>query len=260
VRNCEAASPEPSPILLLVLLLLLFPSSCAPTQERDREGFTVTGKLLDHRGNPVSAAYVYAYSESTNTQGPADAMAEPSEAGGTYILILPEGTFTLVARKRQSGSISGPLRTGDLYGQFSEPLHGGPGDRAEADITLNVFRQGVEGDPNRILSTETRIRGIIVDISGANVPGAFVFAYKGSFRQDPPDFMAPPSDGEGRFEISLPGGGLYTVGARTGLGGKPRPDDTLGFWGPKDQPKEIEGGTVTEGVWIVLKPYKKIED
>jgi hypothetical protein len=184
-------------------------------------------------------------------------MSEPTEADGAYILILPEGTYTLVARRRQSGSISGPLSNGDFSGQFSKPLHAGSGLRTGVDITLGVFRQGMEGDPKRILSTDTRIKGIIVDNNGAPVSGAYVFAYKGPFRQDPPDYMAPPANGDGWFEISLPEGGFYVIGARTSLGGKPRADDSMGFWGKRDQPREIMDGTVTEGVRIVVKPYEE---
>ena len=97
-------------------------------------------------------------------------------------------------------------------------------------------------------------------ICGENgvLEGAHVFAYLGRWRPDPPEYLAPATGKDGRFEISLPGRGLYTIGARTGLRGKPRPSDNMGFWGEKDQPRQIEEGTVTEGVRIVVKPYKEI--
>lgn len=245
-----------SPLLLLLLFLLLIPSSCAPTQERAWEGVTVTGRLLDETGHPVQAAHVYAYRQSkSNTLGPADAMSEPTEADGAYILILPEGTYTLVARMRLSGSISGPLRNGDLSGQLSIPMRAGPGDRSGVDVRMSIFRQGSKGDPKRILTTHTRIKGIVTDPGGKVLAGVHVFAYRGGFRPDPPDYLAPTTGMDGRFEISLPEGGSYTIGARTGLRGKPRSGDSVGFWGDKDQPKEIIEDTVTEGVLIVIKPY-----
>jgi len=242
------------PLLLLFLLLSLF--SCAGPDTTDWSGITIAGKLVDDGGRPVLDAHVYAYLEDkANTLGPADAMSEPTGANGAYILILPEGTYTLVARKRLSGSISGPLRNGDMTGQLSKPLRAGPGERTGVDIKLRVFRQGLEGDPKRILTTHTRIKGIVTDPGGGVLEGAHVFAYRGAFRPDPPDYLAPATDKDGRFEISLPGGGSYTIGARTGLRGKPRPDDSTGFWGEKNQPREIGEGTVTEGVRIVVTPY-----
>ena len=242
----------PLPLLLLLLVL----PSCAGPDTTDWSGITIAGKLVDDSGHAVRDAHVYAYREDkSNTLGPADAMSEPTEADGTYILILPEGTYTLVARRRLSGSISGPLRNGDLSGQLSKPLRAGPGEKFDVDIKLNVFRQGSEGDPKRILTTYTRIKGIVTDPGGKVLEGVHVFAYRGAFRPDPPDYLAPVTDKDGRFEISLPGKGSYTIGARTGLRGKPRPDDSMGFWGRKDQPREIEEGTVTEGVRIVIRPY-----
>ena len=241
--------------LLLILLLLSLPS-CVPTQVKDWEGFTVNGKALDVMGHPVPNAHVYAYQEGkANTLGPADAMSEPTGPDGAYNLILPEGIYIIVARRRVSGSISGPLKSGDMSGQLSEPLHTAQVDHSNFDITLKVFRQGAQGDPKRILTTDTRISGIVVDTSGEALSGMHVFAYEGPFREDPPDYMASSTDGDGRFEISLPGGGAYTIGARTRLRGKPGPDDSMGFWGEKDRPWEIEEGSVTEGVRIVVVPY-----
>ncbi|MDF1526265.1 MAG: hypothetical protein RRA15_05535 [bacterium] len=182
-------------------------------------------------------------------------MSEPTGADGAYILVLPEGIYTLVARRRISGSISGPLRNGDMSGQMSKPLLAGPGDRTGVDLKLTVFRQGSDGDPKRILNTHTRIKGIVTDPAGKVMDGTHVFAYRGAFRSDPPDFLSPATGLDGQFEISLPGGGFYTIGARTGLRGKPRPEDSMGFWGGKDQPREIMEGSVTEGVRIVVTPY-----
>jgi hypothetical protein len=182
-------------------------------------------------------------------------MSEPSGSDGSYQLILPEGVYVIAARRRISGSISGPLRNGDFSGQLSEPvkaLHGGLNDLR---IVLSEFRQGLEGDPKRILTTDTRIEGRVVDISGKPVSGVHVFAYEGIFRSDPPDYMALATNEEGLFRISLPGGGEYTVGGRTGLGGKPRPDDSIGFWGGEREPQDVKEGEVTEGVVIVVVPY-----
>jgi hypothetical protein len=247
---------RPNLWFFLLPLLLIIPSSCTSTQVREWEGVTVSGTITDVGGHPVREAHVYAYQEDkAGTLGPADAMSEPTGANGAYILILPEGTYTLVARKRLSGSISGPLRSGDMAGQLSKPLRAGPGQTTGVDITLRIFRQGSEGDPKRILTTYTRVKGIVTDPGGQALEGAHVFAYSGVFRPDPPDYLAPATGRNGRFEISLPGGGSFTIGARTGLRGKPRPDDSMGFWGERDQPREIEEGTVTEGVRIVVVPY-----
>ncbi len=244
-------------LFLFALLIpgFLFPA-CSGSEIKSWSGIQITGKLVDDGDLPVRDAHVYAYLQGkSNTLGPADAMSEPTGADGAYVLILPEGTYILVARRRLSGSISGPLRNGDLSGQLSKPIRAGPGDRNGVDITLSIFRQGSAGDPKRILTTYTRIEGIVTDIGGKAMEGTHVFAYRGAFRPDPPDYLSLTTGLDGRFEISLPGGGYYTIGARTGLRGKPRPDDSLGFWGEKDQPREIEAGTVTEGVRIVVTPY-----
>lgn len=229
--------------------------SCASTQVNNWEGVTVTGRIVDAVDQPVQNAYIYAYVEGrTNTMGPADVMSEPTSPDGTYLLVLPRGSYILVARKRLSGSISGPLKKGDMSGHLSRPYSADRGGSG-VDIEMKAFRHGVEGDPKRILTTNTRVAGVVVDVHGAVLPAMNVFAYKGSFRTDPPDYMAASTDTKGRFEISLPGAGDYTIGARTGLGGKPGPDEKIGFWGDKYRPRVIEEGTIVEGVKIVVKPY-----
>jgi hypothetical protein len=244
------------PSQLLLLLLLLSLSSCTGPQKSSWEGARITGQLVDKENNPIQGGYVYAYSAGrSNTLGPADAMSEPSGKDGSYLLIVPEGIYVLAARKRLSGSISGPLRNGDLAGHVSEPVKAASGGLNGLSITLAEFRQGAEGDPKRIWTTDTRVEGRVVDPDGQPVQGAHVFAYKGVSRSDPPDFLAPVTDEEGVFRISLPGSGVYTIGARTGLRGKPRPEDRIGFWGEDDLLRKIVEGSVTEGVVIVISPY-----
>lgn len=260
VRAKDCRPPISSLFLQLLLLLILLSSSCAGPDTTDWSGMTIRGKLADDGGHPVEGAHVYAYSQGkSNTLGPAEGMSEPTGADGAYILILPEGIYTLVARRRMSGSISGPLRNGDMSGQMSKPIQTGPGDRTGVNITLTVFRQGSDGDPKRILNTYTRIKGIVTDPGGKVMDGTHVFAFRGVFRSDPPDLLSPATGLDGQFEISLPGGGFYTIGARTGLRGKPRPDDSIGFWGGKDQQWDIKEGSVTDGVRIVIRPYGDTE-
>jgi hypothetical protein len=248
-------------LLLSLLLLLLIPLSCAKTRVDIWEGFTISGKTLDVKGNPVTDVYVYAYEdERTGTLGPADAMSEPTGGDGVYTLILPEGKYALIARRRQSGSISGPLKNGDMYGKLPKTINADSRDRPGTDITMKYFRHGLEGNPEHLMTADTRIMGTVVDPDGMVLSGINIIAYRGSIRQDPPDIVGPVTDSKGRFAISLPGGGEYTIVARTGLGERPGPGDSIGFWGDRAVPTEVYEGTVIDGVKIVVRPYKEIEN
>ena len=241
-----------------VSLLLLWGCAGRPFQQEDTswKGAEITGILTDEDGDPVPGGYVYAYGgERKSTLGPADAMSEASETGGQYLLIVPPGSYRVVARKRGSGSISGPLRNGDLVGEFPGRVSVKRPGNSGLDISLRVFRQGLEGDPSRVLSTDTIVSGIVLNSEGHPLAGAHAFAYRGTFRRDPPDFLSRVTGRNGRFVLNLPGDGIYSIGARTGSRGRPGSGDLMGFWGNSMKPRRIAAGSRTGGLRLVLRPY-----
>ncbi len=247
-----------STLYVLTMVILVFSISCAARDVRDTGDWTgveVTGKLTDMDGGPVSGGYLYAYEYGSSILGPAQAMSEPSESSGKYIMVVPPGEYNLVARRRLSGSISGPLRNGDLAGRVEGVFIAGSGVVSNVDIVLRVFRQGSEGDPTKILNTRTRVSGVLIDTTGRPVAGAHAFAYRGKSRRDPPDYLSESTESDGRFSISLPDGGKYAIGARTGLRGRPRDDDLIGFWGGPDETKFIGDGEVVENIELKLVPF-----
>jgi hypothetical protein len=212
-------------------------------------------------GTPIQNGYVYAYGASrVNILGPADAMSEITEVDGVYNIIVPGGEYRLVARKRLSGAIGGPLRNGDMVGKRPETLVTHSSVVSGLDIVMRVFEQGQEGDPSKILKTNTVLTGVILDEAGDPLAGAHAFAYQGDFRKDPPDFLSPITVQDGRFTLSLPGGGEYTIGARKGFRGRPRTGDLIGFWGNSRQSRSIVDGKTTGGVTLVLKAYEELDD
>jgi len=225
------------------------------------EGSRITGVLMDQSGQPIQGGYVYAYGESrVNILGPADAMSEKTEIDGVYNLILPAGEYRLVARKRLSGAIGGPLRNGDMVGKRPETRVTHSSVVSDLDIVMRVFEQGQEGDPSKILKTNTVLTGVILNEAGDPLAGAHAFAYQGDFRKDPPDYLSPITNQDGRFVLNLPGGGEYTIGARTGFRGPPRKGDLIGFWGDSRLPKDIVEGKSTSGMTLVLRAYGELDD
>ena len=249
-----------STLYCLMAVFFGFSVSCAARDVRDTEDWTgveVTGRLMEVEGNSVSGGYLYAYEYGSSILGPAQAMSEPSANSGKYIMVVSPGEYNLVARKRLSGSISGPLRNGDLVGRVEGVFKADSGVVSDVDIVMRVFRQGSEGDPAKILNTRTRISGVIIDRVGRPVAGAHAFAYRGKLRRDPPDYLSYATGPDGRFSISLPDGGKYAIGARTGLRGRPRDDDMIGFWGGPDETKFIGEGDVIENVELKLVPFSE---
>ncbi len=248
----------------IVLAMMTAFVGCSGTTTRTDsawQGSQVTGVLMDDSGQPIEGAYVYAYGGSrVNILGPADAMSERTDADGVYTVIVPGGEYRMVARKRLSGAIGGPLRNGDMVGKRPKTVVTHSSVVSDLDIVMRVFEQGKDGDPARMLATNTVVTGAILDEAGNPLAGAHAFAYQGDFRKDPPDFLSPTTDMDGRFTLSLPGGGEYTVGARTGFRGRPRNGDLIGFWGNSRRSRSIVDGKTTSGVTLVLKAYGELND
>ena len=249
---------------LIVLILIWAVVSCSGTTPRSDDswkGSRITGVITDPEGRPVEGGHVYAYGGSrANILGPADAMSEKTGADGVYHIYLPKGEYRLAARKRVSGAIGGPLRNGDMGGKKRETVAVYTDIVSGQDIVVRVFEQGREGDPAKILTTDTVLRGTVVDGAGNPLADAHVFAYLGGFRKDPPDFLSPLTGKDGRFTLHLPGDGEYTIGARTGSRGRPRDGDLIGFWGGSRTPRNVFGGKTVSNVKLVLKAYGDLDD
>ncbi len=260
MREYTVKNSVKSTVCCLFVLTFVFLAACSDRLVRDSDDWTgaeVTGQLTDISDDPISGAYLYAYIYGRTVLGPAQAMSEPSGDNGRYQMVMPPGEYTLVARKRISGSISGPLRNGDLVGRISGAFPVRRGDHYDVDVVLRVFTMGTAGDPSKILDTDTKITGIITGINGKAIGGAHVFAYRGKLRRDPPDFLSAATGPDGRFSISLPGGGEYSIGARTGLRGRPGAGDMVGFWGETGGPKTVKGGRTIKNVELKLVPFSE---
>ncbi|TNF50374.1 hypothetical protein EP232_00710 [bacterium] len=246
---------------LILLTALIGCSGSSPRPDSSWQGYTITGILMDESGQPIEGGHVYAYGGSrTNILGPADAMSERTEVDGVYNVVVPGGEYRLVARKRLSGAIGGPLRNGDMVGLKPVTVTTKSPVVSDLDIVMGVFEQGREGDPSKMLKTDTIVTGVILDERGNPVADAHAFAYQGDFRKDPPDFFSPTTGRDGIFTLNLPGSGEYTIGARTGFRGRPLKGDLIGFWDNSRDSRSVVGGKTTSDVNLVLRVYGELDD
>jgi hypothetical protein len=213
---------------------------------------------LTHAGRPLAGATVYAYRrQSANFLGPADFASAPSGRDGSYVLDLVEGSYWLVARRRASGSDAGPLLPGDLQRVHpGNPVTVVPGAFTVVDLELEQMRDLLLSRAGPRGPTDTGIRGRITDAAGAPVAWVFAFAYAGEDMRRVPDFTSALTGEDGRYEIHLPAGGRYRVGARAHIREKPAPGELFGLYeGSPDHAVEVATGAFAEGVDVVLRPF-----
>lgn len=255
------------------VLLVFFLSGCQPGMVEtaddtakyvgayvDGQGKTgIRGRVLMKEGGvPLPGSYVNIYPDTiSNLLGPSQFISTPTDDQGFYQLEVPPGVYYIVARKRSSGQATGPLAPGDYYSEHQRlAVDVKAGKFVELDMSVALmkapmFFKRIAGE-----TTDTGIRGVLVDQAGKPVMGGFAMAYLDSAMKRLPDYASSLSDEQGRFTIYLPEGGSYYLAARLHAWDMPSPGEPYGKLGG-DNPTEIKvnSGRFVENIQIVMSPF-----
>jgi hypothetical protein len=246
---------------LAVSLAALFLFSCAAVPPVPQTASGIEGWVaMKDGGQPAAGAYVYVYRDMTkNLVGVSDFTSGPADGKGAYRLELPPGRYGVVARRRASGEKFAPIATGDEYD--NRPGMGmvevRPGAFTRVDFALITMREPMFFKRGHENVGDTGVRGRITDEKGAPVGGAFAIAYAGSDMKRLPRFASMISGSDGRYVLYLPAGGRYWLGARVHVKDAPVPGEPYAvFEGSPDHSCEVTQGRFTEGIELVLRPFK----
>ncbi len=227
------------------------PAASAP------DGFGALSGTVRYNNTPAAGAVVDLYLDDHSLRGPGFRQSFPTGADGVYVLDeVPESAYYVVARKRASGAVAGPVVEGDLYGEsLANPVPVRSGSETLLDVHL--VRKERDDDPNadRLSARGATIRGVVVDGAGTPVPGVYVFAYRNRVvGHGMPDFRTLPTGVDGAFSLSLGAGGLFYVGAREHAGGSPRPGEWFGFYeGSPDHGIVVPKDRTVDGLRIAVR-------
>lgn len=189
---------------ILILLACLVLTGTASGSERA----VLTGRVLDTKGVPVSGAEVYVYT-SDDIRRPADYISPKTTSDGTYRLVLPPGTYYLVARWRRSGGY-GPLMPGDRHSGEPLELEVLPGERIAQDFIVMDAREAVKKGKDD-LQDVVHLKGCVHDRKGNPVRGIFLFATRNKRPEEIPPHVSRWVDRDGCYSLFLPPG-EYRVG------------------------------------------------
>lgn len=190
------------PLAVVFVLTCAFPLFAVETR-------LLTAKIADIEGRPMAGAKLFLYG-SSNVRKPADFISSLSDHAGRLQIVLPSGKYWVVARFKSDGTY-GPLMPGDKHS--GEPLEVDLTDGGtEADFVVADIRE--LGQRKRASATEAlRLKGRVLDSQGAPVAQAFVYANRSGEFNDLPDFISAWTGADGAYEVYLPPGATYYVGA-----------------------------------------------
>ena len=189
-------------VMVVGLLTCGSPLSAAETH-------LLKSKVSDIEGRPMVGAKLFVY-DSPNVRRPADFISSMSDRVGQVQIALPPGIYWVVARFKSDGKY-GPLLPGDKHS--GEPVEiDMTADGANADFVVADIRE--LGQKKRATATDAlHLKGHVVDTHGAPVAQAVVFANRSKEFSELPDFVSAWTGADGGFEIYLPPGVTYFVGA-----------------------------------------------
>lgn len=248
----------------LMLLMLGVLSACSPRPQVVTPGIAntlnvgIVGHVRDSRSAPAPGAYIYAYrNPHSNLRGPADFEAQVDQ-DGSYFLDLVEGDYYLVARMRRSGADAGPPKPGDAWAlPAKNPVTVTPGAVTTVNFVLQGISQPMLMREGSLTSGDTGFTGLLVDVGGQPLTGAFVIAYPDTDYQHMPEATSPAVGEDGRFHLYVTRIGQWCLAARTRTRGQPIAGEPYGVLAKHEGgcPKAVPGQIIDVGA-IQLKPYR----
>ncbi len=214
----------------------------------------VFGKL-SFKGKPLEGVSLMFYTDlNTQLKGMGLGMTAPSDASGLVEAPLQPGTYFLVARKRNSGQLSGPLNAGDYFGYYADnPLVLKEGEVARIGIDMVEVPAKVKRLAASMFG-QTSVSGRILNAVGSPVAGVRVLLYADSMMLNRPLYVSQPSGSDGRYVLSFPRGGHYFLSARDKLGGAPGPGELYGrYTGSQDSSIRIRTGQHLDKIDLLVQ-------
>ncbi len=196
---------------------------------------------------PLAGAYVSLYLDvAEDLKGQGYRLSAPTDDAGFFAFDgLPESSYFLVARKRQSGERVGPLTEGDMLGVYAgNPLNLKAGKVTSVILPMVVRQPGQQGAAVPGRPSSIRLKGRVLDETGRPLAGLHVFAYRNPvIGHQRPAALSPQTSADGRFELSFRETGTYYIGARQAYGDSPAPDELFGLYeGSADHGLQIRSG------------------
>lgn len=208
--------------------------------------------VVTFNGQPLDGVVLYVYLDANDSfRGLGYYMSPPTGVDGSFKMRMSPGTYYIIARKRIGGGLAGPLHEGDYFGypDFNPVVvDKGKIARVELPVVRKVERNSPGGQGM------TAISGIIKDKAGKPVSGAYACLYKNEAMTDRPALVSKQTGADGRFEVEIPLGGKYYLGARSEIGGPVEPGQLWGrFDGSQDHSVAVETGKTVDGLEIVVE-------
>lgn len=217
------------------------------------EGSAAVGGVIKSGDGPLEGARVFAYLDAgEDFRGPGYAFSLPTGDDGRFIIAdIPPGAYYLVVRKRTGKGLVGPVESGDCFGYFPyNPIEVRDGRVAEVEMSCVVKKK--ELFPS---SGSATVEGTLTDDGGRPLAGVYAFAYTEEVvGHKKPAATSRVTGPDGRYSLSLPGGGVYYIGARREYGINPQPGEWYGLYpGTPDHSIVIGEGEKKQGVDMVLE-------
>jgi len=207
----------------VILAASLFMLGCATS------GPVGTGASNSVRGyvvQPVEGAYIFVYEKGVTPHGPPFAMSEATGPDGSYDIELPDGEYTLVARRHASGLAGSPLKEGDSKSDMMDVTV------RNGQIENETFVVHKKQDDKKYFgagdASDTAISGTVTDSEGNPMRGFRVHVYTYAQMSERPKYVSAATGPDGKFIVFLPKGGTYYIAARDHFGGPPKIGDYYG--------------------------------
>lgn len=197
---------------------------------------------------PVEGVYIFIYEKGADPHGPPYTMSEATGPDGSFSVNLPDGEYTLVARKHKSGLPGSPLSEGDQKSPIVPVTV--KGGKLTAETVMLVPKSDDVKFFEATPVSDTALSGKILDSDGNPMKGFRVHVYTYAQMSERPKYVSAATGPDGKFVVYLPKGGTYYIAARDHFGGPPKIGD---FYGRYDE------GTIDPS-GIIVKTGQKVDN